>query len=150
MPHQAITPRHQSRTITTGWTSDNVMLCQKKRLLRHMNQGFHLLMVSFHHRSSFLCVSIIVQKQFEKHHSHYDVITHPLCNIPLDVDFLFKWVCNLMNKIQANYRQPATRSTVDDSRAGKDIYQHSMYSKASDFVCLPRDDIELVDFVFAC
>ena len=52
-------------------------------------------------------------------------------------------------KIQAAIHCPATRSTIDDSKLGKDIYYKSIFSDACDFVMHKVDDVELVDFVDA-
>ena len=52
-----------------------------------------------------------------------------------------------VTKIQAAIHPPATRSTIDDLKLGKDIYYKSIFSDACDFAMDEVDDVELVDFV---
>ncbi len=71
------------------------------------------------------------------------MLDHPLCNIPLDIDWLFKPVSNLVSKIQATQSRHSTRSSIDDAQTG-----HASYLPASNFVSLLMDDVELIDLVW--
>jgi len=47
------------------------------------------------------CIPNALLKKLRDHQSYDCVLDHPLCNIPLDIDWLFKPVSNLVSKIQA-------------------------------------------------
>ncbi len=42
----------------------------------------------------------VLHRKLESHQSYDCVLDHPLCNIPMDIDWLFKPVSNLVSKIQ--------------------------------------------------
>ncbi len=86
--------------------------------------------------------------KLEDHLSYDCVLDHPLCNIPKDIDWLFKPVSNLVNKIQATQRRHSTQSSIDDAQTGRIIYCHASYLPASNFVSLSMDDVELIDLVW--
>jgi hypothetical protein len=87
-------------------------------------------------------------EKFDDHQSYDCVLDHPLCNIPLDIDWLFKPVSNLVSKIQATQSRHSTRSSIDDAQTGRIIYRHASYLPASSFVLLSMDDVELIDLVW--
>jgi hypothetical protein len=76
------------------------------------------------------------------------VLDHPLCNIPMNIDWLFKPVSNLVSKIQATQSRHLTQSSIDNAQTGRMIYCHASYLLASNFVSLPMDDVELIDLVW--
>jgi hypothetical protein len=93
------------------------------------------------------CIPNALLKKLRDHQSYDCVLDHPLCNIPMDIDWLFKPVSNLVSKIQANQSHYSTRSTIDDAQTGRIIYRHASYLPASSFVLLSMDDVELIDLV---
>ena len=93
------------------------------------------------------CLPNVVQNRLNTYSPHDIAMDHPLCNIPIEMDWLNKPVSVLVNKINIAMRRTPTRSTVDDYRSGKDIYLHAAYCDASEFVTLEYDDVELIDIV---
>ena len=89
----------------------------------------------------------VVQNRMKTYHPHDIAMDHPLCNIPIEMDWLNKPVSVLVNKINIAMRRPPTRSSMDDYRSGKDIYLHAAYRDASEFVTVEYDDVELIDVV---
>jgi hypothetical protein len=94
------------------------------------------------------CIPNALLEKLEDHPSYYCVLDHPLCNIPLDIDWLFKPVSNLVSKNQATQSRHPTRSSIDDAQTGRIIYRHVSYLPASNFVSLLMDDVELIDLVW--
>ena len=93
------------------------------------------------------CVPNIVQNRLKNYHPHDIAMDHPLCNIPIELNWLTKPVSSLVNKINIAMRRPPTRSSMDGYCSGKDIYLHAAYCDASEFVSVEYDDVELVDIV---
>ncbi len=81
----------------------------------------------------------------ERHLSYDCVLDHPLCDIPMDIEWLFNSVSNLVGKIQATQSRHLTQSSIDNAQAGRMIYCHASYLPDSNFVSLLMDDVELID-----
>ncbi len=94
------------------------------------------------------CIPKALLKKLRDHQSYDCVLDHPLCNIPMDIDWLFKPVSNLVSKIQATQSCHSTQSSIDDAQLGRIIYRHASYLPASYFVSLSMDDVELIDLVW--
>ena len=75
---------------------------------------------------------------------HVDTLSHPLCNIVQDIQWLVKPVGALLDKIQGT--RPETRLTLKGASMGTNIFQYASYHKAEDFVT-ETDDVLLVDFM---
>ena len=61
------------------------------------------------------CIPNVLHRKLEIHRSYDCVLDHPLCNIPMDIDWLFKPVSNLVRKIQATQSRHSTQSSIDDA-----------------------------------
>jgi hypothetical protein len=94
------------------------------------------------------CIPKVLVTKWEDHRLYECVLDHSLCNIPMDIDWLFKPVSHLVSKIQATQSRHSTRSSIDDARAGRIIYRHASYLPASNLVSLSMDDVELIDLVW--
>ena len=90
------------------------------------------------------CVPGVFHRKLDSHISYDSVLDHPSCNIPMNIDWLFKPVRNLVSKIQATQSRHSNRSSIDDAQAGTMIYRHASYLPASNFVSLPMDDVEII------
>ena len=77
---------------------------------------------------------------------HHLVMDHSLCNMEEDSHWLIKPVGNLINRIHSAETKPPTRSSIHDASLGQDIFLHSAYVAAEEFVS-SMDDVELIDFV---
>ena len=61
------------------------------------------------------CIPKELQRKLDRHESYNCVLDHPLCNIPMNIDWLYKPVRNLVSKIQGTQSCYSTRYSIDDA-----------------------------------